>query len=171
MTTMTIGKVAKVAGLGVETVRFYERQLGAVKRPRTKNLINPAYALLERGGVALPQSLPGFLAQQVVDDAGVGQVRRPDVLLMDGLAPKRVVHREARPLRADLREVVALGPELLLDEGGLALQCRGLGAGELMHPGGLVVLGEGAGGHVGCVSLAAHGSQCANGRPKPAGAL
>lgn len=32
MTTMTIGKVAKASGLGVETVRFYERQ-GLIAEP------------------------------------------------------------------------------------------------------------------------------------------
>ena len=32
MTTLTIGKVAKAAGLGVETVRFYERQ-GLIAEP------------------------------------------------------------------------------------------------------------------------------------------
>jgi MerR family transcriptional regulator, copper efflux regulator len=32
MTTLTIGKIAKAAGLGVETVRFYERQ-GLIAEP------------------------------------------------------------------------------------------------------------------------------------------
>lgn len=32
MTSMTIGKVAKLAGIGVETVRFYERQ-GLIAEP------------------------------------------------------------------------------------------------------------------------------------------
>ncbi|MAT28070.1 MAG: heavy metal-responsive transcriptional regulator, partial [Sandaracinus sp.] len=32
MTTLTIGKVAKAAGLGVETMRFYERQ-GLIAEP------------------------------------------------------------------------------------------------------------------------------------------
>lgn len=32
MTSMTIGRVAKLAGVGVETIRFYERQ-GLIKEP------------------------------------------------------------------------------------------------------------------------------------------
>ena len=40
MTTLTIGKVAKAAGLGVETVRFYERQ-GLIAAPARQRRLMP----------------------------------------------------------------------------------------------------------------------------------
>lgn len=63
MTTLTIGKIAKAAGLGVETVRFYERQ-GLIAEPA-------------RSGSGYRQYRPGRCSRSSGRDRPAAAVHRP----------------------------------------------------------------------------------------------
>lgn len=117
--TMTIGKVAKAAGLGVETVRFYERQ-GLIAEPARSQSGYRQYRpeTVRRLHFIVRAKALGFTLQEIGDLLGLRAT--PGAGCAD-------VQARAEAKMADIEERVAQLEAMKRALGELVNQCRGEG--------------------------------------------
>lgn len=117
--TMTIGKVAKAAGLGVETVRFYERQ-GLIAEPARSQSGYRQYRpeTIRRLQFIVRAKALGFTLQEIGDLLGLRAT--PGAGCAD-------VQARAEAKIADIEERVAQLEAMKRALGELVVQCRGEG--------------------------------------------
>lgn len=99
MTTLTIGKVAKAAGLGVETVRFYERQ-GLIAEPARSDSGYRQYGpeTIRRLQFIVRAKALGFTLQEIGDLLDLRATQRwRTPLPSSGTAPPRSVDSVSPP--------------------------------------------------------------------------
>lgn len=119
MTTLTIGKVAKAAGLGVETVRFYERQ-GLIAEPARSDSGYRQYGpeTIRRLQFIVRAKALGFTLQEI---GGLLDLRAtPEAGCAD-------VQARAEAKIADIEERITQLDAMKRALGELVVQCRGEG--------------------------------------------
>ena len=119
MTTLTIGKVAKAAGLGVETVRFYERQ-GLIAEPARSDSGDRQYGpeTIRRLQFIVRAKALGFTLQEIGDLL--------DLRATPGAGCADVQARAEAKI-ADIEERIAQLDAMKRALGELVAQCRGEG--------------------------------------------
>lgn len=117
--TLTIGKVAKAAGLGVETVRFYERQ-GLIAEPARSNSGYRQYRAetIKRLQFIVRAKALGFTLQEIGDLL--------DLRATPGAGCADVQARAEAKI-ADIEERIAQLDAMKRALGDLVAQCRGEG--------------------------------------------
>jgi len=119
MTTLTIGKIAKAAGLGVETVRFYERQ-GLIAEPARSGSGCRQYRpeTVRRLQFIVRAKALGFTLQEIADLL--------DLRAAPGAGCADVQARAEAKI-ADIEERIAQLDAMKRALGELVVQCRGEG--------------------------------------------
>lgn len=119
MTTLTIGKVAKAAGLGVETVRFYERQ-GLIAEPARSDSGYRQYGpeTIRRLQFIVRAKALGFTLQEIGDLL--------DLQATPGAGCADVQARAEAKI-ADIEERITQLDAMKRALGELVVQCRGEG--------------------------------------------
>ena len=119
MTTLTIGKIAKAAGLGVETVRFYERQ-GLIAEPARSGSGYRQYRpeTVRRLQFIVRAKALGFTLQEIADLL--------DLRAAPGAGCADVQARAEAKI-ADIEERIAQLDAMKRALGELVAQCRGEG--------------------------------------------
>ncbi len=120
MTTLTIGKVAKAAGLGVETVRFYERQ-GLIAEPARSKAGYRQYhpETIRRLHFIIRAKTLGFTLQDIGDLLNLRAT--PGAGCVD-------VQARAEAKIADIEERIARLDAMKRALGELVAQCHGEGS-------------------------------------------
>lgn len=116
MNKMTIGKLAKKCGVGVETVRFYERE-GLIPQPERKPSgyrIYSAVAVNQIHFIRQAKEL-GFSLKEIRDLMG---------LRLDGEQTCEEVRSLAETKIADIEEKIALLQKMRITLGELVVACK-----------------------------------------------
>ncbi len=119
MTTLTIGKVAKAAGLGVETVRFYERQ-GLIAEPARSESGYRQYRpeTIRRLQFIVRAKALGFTLQEIGDLLDLRATPGAGCADVQARAEAKIADIEARIAQLDAMKLAL---------GALVVQCRGEG--------------------------------------------
>jgi MerR family mercuric resistance operon transcriptional regulator len=119
MTTLTIGKIAQAAGLGVETIRFYERQ-GLIAEPARSDSGYRQYRpeTVRRLRFIVRAKALGFTLQEIGDLLDLRA--RPGAECAD-------VQARAEARIADIEDRIAQLDAMKRALGELVAQCRGEG--------------------------------------------